>query len=142
MHGRNAKKACGASECYRKLFQLDQSHAKSKEERASKMKDEHPNIEENFEEEEDEDEMESGSSPLESTELYPGKVGIIRLVKLRTEMGNILRPTQRKFPLKLTPNYEQVVPETQKIPEVLTEHPELNTESYGTVPVSRSGTKN
>ncbi|GIX67048.1 DUF5641 domain-containing protein, partial [Caerostris darwini] len=72
-------------------------------------------------------------------ELYPGKDGIIRLAKLRTEKGNILRPIQRLYPMELTPNYEQVVPETQKVPEVVTEYPELNTDSNETVPVSRSG---
>ncbi|GIY42358.1 DUF1758 domain-containing protein [Caerostris darwini] len=49
------------------------------------------------------------------------------------------RPIQRLYPLELTPNYEQVVPETQKVPEVVTEYPELNTDSNETVPVSRSG---
>ncbi|GIY34960.1 bel12-ag transposon polyprotein [Caerostris darwini] len=72
-------------------------------------------------------------------ELYPGKDGIIRRAKLRTEKGNILRPIQRLYPMELTPNYEQVVPETQKVPEVVTEYPELNTDSNETVPVSRSG---
>ncbi|GIY20266.1 hypothetical protein CEXT_606401 [Caerostris extrusa] len=65
--------------------------------------------------------------------------GIIRLVKLRTEKGSILRPIQQLYPLELTPNYEQVVPETQKFPEVVTEYPELNIVSNETVPVSRSG---
>ncbi|GIY88959.1 uncharacterized protein CEXT_746271 [Caerostris extrusa] len=48
-------------------------------------------------------------------ELYPEKGEITRLVKLRIEKGNILRPIQRLYPLELTPNYEQVVPETQKV---------------------------
>ncbi|GIY10894.1 hypothetical protein CEXT_300001 [Caerostris extrusa] len=65
------RKACGASECCRKLFQLDQSHAKSKDGYFSKMKAEHPNTEENFEEEEEEDEKESGLS--ESSDDYPEK---------------------------------------------------------------------
>ncbi|GIY77103.1 hypothetical protein CEXT_751201 [Caerostris extrusa] len=72
-------------------------------------------------------------------EKYPGKDGIIRLVKLRTDKGNILRSIQRLYPIELTPNYEQVVPETQKVPEVVTEYPELSTDSNDTVPVSRSG---
>ncbi|GIY62763.1 hypothetical protein CDAR_84671 [Caerostris darwini] len=72
-------------------------------------------------------------------EKYPGKDGIIRLAKLRTEKGNILRPIQRLYPMELTPNYEQVVPETQKVPKVVTEYPELSTDSNETVPVSRSG---
>ncbi|GIY47159.1 uncharacterized protein CEXT_565251 [Caerostris extrusa] len=67
------------------------------------------------------------------------KDGIIRLAKLRTEKGNILRPIQRLYPMELTPNYVQVVPETQKVPEVVTEYPEINTDSNETVPVSRSG---
>ncbi|GIY98593.1 hypothetical protein CEXT_572961 [Caerostris extrusa] len=67
-------------------------------------------------------------------ELYPQKDGIIRLVKLRTEKENILRPIQRLYHLELTPNYEQVVPKTQKVPEVITEYPELNTDSNETVP--------
>ncbi|GIX79016.1 hypothetical protein CEXT_415441 [Caerostris extrusa] len=46
---------------------------------------------------------------------------------------------QRLYPMELTPNYEQVVPETQKDPEVVTEYPELNIDSNETVPVSRSG---
>ncbi|GIY84084.1 hypothetical protein CEXT_733971 [Caerostris extrusa] len=45
-------------------------------------------------------------------------------------------PIQRLYPLELTPNYEQVVPETQKDPEVVTEYPELNIDSNETVPVS------
>ncbi|GIY12650.1 uncharacterized protein CEXT_666791, partial [Caerostris extrusa] len=67
------------------------------------------------------------------------KDGIIRLVKLGTEKGNILRSIQRLYPKELTPNYEQVTPETQKVREVVTEYPELNTDSNETVPVSRSG---
>ncbi|GIY10888.1 hypothetical protein CEXT_299971 [Caerostris extrusa] len=151
------RKACGASECCRKLFQLDESQAKSNEEQyVSEMEDENSNTEEVTEEGVDEDEKDSGSSPSSDDypgkkglylrsedvkekkrkgrvlELYPGKDGIIRLVKLRTEKGNILRPIQRLYPLELKPNYEQVVLETQKVPEVLTEHPELNTESYET----------
>ncbi|GIY68571.1 hypothetical protein CEXT_347151 [Caerostris extrusa] len=59
--------------------------------------------------------------------------------EMRTEKGNILRAIQRLYPLEQTPNYEQVVPETQKVPEVVTEYPELNTDSNETVPVSRSG---
>ncbi|GFU10810.1 bel12-ag transposon polyprotein [Nephila pilipes] len=47
-------------------------------------------------------------------ELFPGKDGIIRLVKLRTEKGNVLRPIQRLYPLELKPNYEQVVSENRK----------------------------
>ncbi|GFT60919.1 uncharacterized protein NPIL_369381 [Nephila pilipes] len=62
-------------------------------------------------------------------ELFPGKDGIIRLVKLRTEKGNVLRPIQRLYPLELKPNYEQVVSENRKGPEVVTEYPELNTDS-------------
>ncbi|GFT86740.1 DUF5641 domain-containing protein, partial [Nephila pilipes] len=72
-------------------------------------------------------------------ELFPGKDGIIRLVKLRTEKGNILRPIQRLYPLELKPNYEQVVSENRKGPEVVTEYPELNTDSNKTVPVTSSG---
>ncbi|GFU37404.1 transposon Tf2-6 polyprotein [Nephila pilipes] len=72
-------------------------------------------------------------------ELFPGKDGIIRLVKLRTEKGNVLRPIQRLYPLELKPNYEQVVSENQKGPEVVTEYPELNTDSNKTVPVTSSG---
>ncbi|GFU41209.1 putative RNA-directed DNA polymerase from transposon X-element [Trichonephila clavipes] len=39
-------------------------------------------------------------------ELFPGKDGIIRLVKLRTERGDMLRPIQRLYPLEkcLEPN--------------------------------------
>ncbi|GFT83045.1 DUF5641 domain-containing protein [Nephila pilipes] len=72
-------------------------------------------------------------------ELFPGKDGIIRLVKLRTEKGNVLRPIQRLYPLELKPNYEQVVSENRKGPEVVTEYPELNTDSYKTVSVTSSG---
>ncbi|GFU16371.1 uncharacterized protein NPIL_603191 [Nephila pilipes] len=72
-------------------------------------------------------------------ELFPGKDGIIRLVKLRTEKGNVLRPIQRLYPLELKPNYEQVVSENWKVPEVVTEYPELNTDSNKTVPVTSSG---
>ncbi|GFU02186.1 DUF5641 domain-containing protein [Nephila pilipes] len=72
-------------------------------------------------------------------ELFPGKDGIIRLVKLRTEKGNVLRPIQRLYALELKPNYEQVVSENRKGPEVVTEYPELNTESNKTVPVTSSG---
>ncbi|GFT02338.1 bel12-ag transposon polyprotein [Nephila pilipes] len=68
-----------------------------------------------------------------------GKDGIIRLVKLRTEKGNVLRPIQRLYPLELKPNYEQVVSENWKVPEVVTEYPELNTDSNKTVPVTSSG---
>ncbi|GIY22645.1 uncharacterized protein CDAR_545521 [Caerostris darwini] len=49
------------------------------------------------------------------------------------------RPIQRLYPMELTPNYEQAVPETQKVPEVVTKYPELSTDSNETVPVSRSG---
>ncbi|GIY02702.1 reverse transcriptase [Caerostris darwini] len=49
------------------------------------------------------------------------------------------RPIQRLYPLELTPNYEQVVPETQKVPEVVTKYPQLSSDSNETVPVSRSG---
>ncbi|GFS29159.1 bel12-ag transposon polyprotein [Nephila pilipes] len=72
-------------------------------------------------------------------ELFSGKDGIIRLVKLRTEKGNVLRPIQRLYPLELKPNYEQVVSENRKGPEVVTEYPELNTDSNKTVPVTSSG---
>ncbi|GFT81375.1 uncharacterized protein NPIL_669821, partial [Nephila pilipes] len=72
-------------------------------------------------------------------ELFPGKDGIIRLIKLRTEKGNVLRPIQRLYPLELKPNYEQVVSENRKGPEVVTEYPELNTDSNKTVPVTSSG---
>ncbi|GFT23271.1 uncharacterized protein NPIL_648341, partial [Nephila pilipes] len=72
-------------------------------------------------------------------ELFPGKDGIIRLVKLRTEKGEVLRPIQRLYPLELKPNYEQVVSENRKGPEVVTEYPELNTNSNKTVPVTSSG---
>ncbi|GFT69290.1 bel12-ag transposon polyprotein, partial [Nephila pilipes] len=72
-------------------------------------------------------------------ELFPGKDGIIRLVKLRAEKGNVLRPIQRLYPLELKPNYEQVVSENRKGPEVVTEYPELNTDSNKTVPVTSSG---
>ncbi|GFS83261.1 bel12-ag transposon polyprotein [Nephila pilipes] len=72
-------------------------------------------------------------------ELFPGKDGIIRLVKLRTEKGNVLRPIQRLYPLELKPNYEQGVSENRKGPEVVTEYPELNTDSNKTVPVTSSG---
>ncbi|GFT38479.1 DUF5641 domain-containing protein [Nephila pilipes] len=71
-------------------------------------------------------------------ELFPGKDGIIRLIKLRTEKGNVLRPIQRLYPLELKPNYEQVVSENRKGPE-MTEYPELNTDSNKTVPVTSSG---
>ncbi|GFS57548.1 putative pro-pol polyprotein [Trichonephila clavipes] len=37
-------------------------------------------------------------------ELFPGKDGIIRLVKLRTERGDTLRPIQRLYPLEVTSN--------------------------------------
>ncbi|GIY38111.1 hypothetical protein CEXT_648841 [Caerostris extrusa] len=74
-----------------------------------------------------------------STGKISRKDGIIRLAKLRTEKENILRPIQRLHPMELTPNYEQVVPETQKVPEVVTEYPELSIDSNETVPVSRSG---
>ncbi|GFR12734.1 DUF5641 domain-containing protein [Trichonephila clavata] len=66
-------------------------------------------------------------------ELFPGKDGIIRLVKLQTERGDILRPIQRLYPLELTPKYE-----TQKVPEVVIEYSELNTNSNETVPVMRN----
>ncbi|GFS92079.1 bel12-ag transposon polyprotein [Nephila pilipes] len=72
-------------------------------------------------------------------ELFPGKDGIIRLVKLRTEKGNVLRPIQRLYPLELKPNCEQVVSKNRKGPEVVTEYPELNTDSNKTVPVTSSG---
>ncbi|GFU31915.1 bel12-ag transposon polyprotein [Nephila pilipes] len=74
-------------------------------------------------------------------ELFPGKDGIIRLVKLRTEKGNVLRPIQRVYLLELKPNYEQVVSENRKVLEVVTEYPELNTDSNKTVPVTSSGRK-
>ncbi|GFU04689.1 transposon Tf2-6 polyprotein [Nephila pilipes] len=61
-------------------------------------------------------------------ELFPGKDGIIRLVKLRTEKGNVLRPIQRLYPLEMKPNYEQIVSENRKGPEVVTEYPELNSD--------------
>ncbi|GFU25871.1 protein kinase C-binding protein 1 [Nephila pilipes] len=67
-------------------------------------------------------------------ELFPGKDGIIRLVELRTEKGNVLRPIERLYPLELKLNYEQVVSENRKGPEVVTEYPELNTDSNKTVP--------
>ncbi|GFU36687.1 uncharacterized protein K02A2.6 [Nephila pilipes] len=67
------------------------------------------------------------------------KDGIIRLVKHRTEKRNVLRPIQRLYPLELKPNYEQVVSENRKGPEVVTEYPELNTDSNKTVPVTSSG---
>lgn len=35
-------------------------------------------------------------------ELFPGKDGIVRLVKLRTKSGDILRPIQRLIPLEVT----------------------------------------
>ncbi|GFS97839.1 uncharacterized protein NPIL_208701 [Nephila pilipes] len=41
--------------------------------------------------------------------------------------------------IKLTLNYEQIVLENQKAPEVVTEYPELNTDSNKTVLVTRSG---
>ncbi|GFT14614.1 bel12-ag transposon polyprotein [Nephila pilipes] len=63
----------------------------------------------------------------------------IILVKLRTEKGNVLRPIQRLYPLELKPNYEQVVSENRKGPEVVTEYPELNTDSNKTVPMTSSG---
>ncbi|GFT88165.1 hypothetical protein NPIL_637551 [Nephila pilipes] len=72
-------------------------------------------------------------------ELFPGKEGIIRLVKLRTETGNVLRSIQRLYPLELKPNYEQVVSENRKVPEVVTEYPEVYTDSNKTVPVTSSG---
>ncbi|GFS68262.1 transposon Tf2-6 polyprotein [Nephila pilipes] len=72
-------------------------------------------------------------------ELFPGKDEIIRLVKLRTEKGNVLRPNQRLYPLELKPNYEQFVSENRKGPDVVTEYPELNTDSIKTVPVTSSG---
>ncbi|GFS29148.1 bel12-ag transposon polyprotein [Nephila pilipes] len=72
-------------------------------------------------------------------EPFPGKDGIIRLVKLRTEKGNVLRPIQRLYPLELKPNYEQVVSENRKVPEVVTEYPELNTDCIKIVPVTSSG---
>ncbi|GFT91044.1 bel12-ag transposon polyprotein [Nephila pilipes] len=72
-------------------------------------------------------------------ELFPGKDGIIRLVKLRTEKGNVLRPIQRLYPLELKPNYEHVVSENRKVLEVVTEYPELNTDSNKTVLVTSSG---
>ncbi|GIY87308.1 hypothetical protein CDAR_431151 [Caerostris darwini] len=160
------RKACEASACCRKLFQLDESHAKSNEEQhVSKMEDEDQNTEGVTEEEVDEYEKKSGSSPSGDDypgkkglylrfknvkqikrkgrvlELYPGKDEFIRLVKLRTEKGNILRPIQRLYPLELTPNYQQVVPETQKVSEVVTEYSELNPDSYETARVFRQDEK-
>ncbi|GIX79701.1 hypothetical protein CEXT_235731 [Caerostris extrusa] len=41
--------------------------------------------------------------------------------------------------MELTPDYEQVIPETQKVPEVVTDtdpDPELNTDSKETVPIA------
>ncbi|GFW80234.1 nose resistant to fluoxetine protein 6 [Trichonephila clavipes] len=38
-------------------------------------------------------------------ELFPGKDGIIRLVKSRTESGDMLRPIQRLYPLEVTSNH-------------------------------------
>ncbi|GIY98594.1 hypothetical protein CEXT_572971 [Caerostris extrusa] len=57
MHGRNAK-SLQASECCRKLFQLDESYAKSNKEHVSKTKDKIPSSEERRREEEDEEEEE------------------------------------------------------------------------------------
>ncbi|GFT12828.1 uncharacterized protein K02A2.6 [Nephila pilipes] len=74
-----------------------------------------------------------------STGPFAGKDGIIRLVKLRIEKGNVLRPIQQLYPFQLKPNYEQVVSENRKVPEVVTEYPELNTDSYKIVPVTSSG---
>ncbi|GFS89056.1 bel12-ag transposon polyprotein [Nephila pilipes] len=59
--------------------------------------------------------------------------------KLRTEKRNVLRPIERLYPLELKPNYEQVVSENRKGPEVITEYPELNTDFNKTVPVTSSG---
>ncbi|GFW12939.1 bel12-ag transposon polyprotein [Trichonephila clavipes] len=42
-------------------------------------------------------------------ELFPGKDGIIRLVKLRTGRGDMLRPIQRLYPLEVTSNHCQVI---------------------------------
>ncbi|GFS75338.1 hypothetical protein NPIL_126011 [Nephila pilipes] len=53
--------------------------------------------------------------------------------------GNVLRPIQRLYPLELKPNYEQVISENRKGPEVVTEYPELNTDSNKIVPVTSSG---
>ncbi|GFT52326.1 hypothetical protein NPIL_215531 [Nephila pilipes] len=72
-------------------------------------------------------------------ELFPGRDGIIRFVELRTENGNTLRPIKRLYPLELKPNLEHVVSKNQKVPEVVTEYPELNTDSNKTVPMTRSG---
>ncbi|GIY28004.1 uncharacterized protein CDAR_425181 [Caerostris darwini] len=71
-----------------------------------------------------------------SKEQWPKSAVNINKKEVETEKR---KPIQRLYPLELTPNYEQVVTETQKVPEVVTEYPELNTDSNETVPVSRSG---
>lgn len=38
--------------------------------------------------------------------LFPGKDGIVRLVKLKTSKGDLLRPIQRLYPLELTKEHE------------------------------------
>ena len=40
-------------------------------------------------------------------ELFPSKDGTIRLVKLRTSKGILLRPVQRLYPLEITQEFEQ-----------------------------------
>lgn len=59
-------------------------------------------------------------------ELFPGKDGIVRLVKLRTPKGNMLRPIQRLYPMESTPNPEQDLLETWMDSEVVTENPEFS----------------
>ncbi|GFU05929.1 transposon Tf2-6 polyprotein [Nephila pilipes] len=83
--------------------------------------------------------QEAALAARKSTRAFSGKDGIIRLVKLRTEKGNALRPIQRLYPLEMKPNYEKVVSENRKGLEVVTEYPELNTDSNKTVPVTSSG---
>ncbi|GIY55237.1 uncharacterized protein CEXT_333181 [Caerostris extrusa] len=58
---------------------------------------------------------------------------------LSMPVRQLMRSIQRLYPMELTPNYEQVAPETQKVLEVVAEYHELNTDSNETVPVSRSG---
>ncbi|GIY88993.1 hypothetical protein CDAR_510061 [Caerostris darwini] len=69
------RKACGASECCRKLFLLDESYAKSNKEHASKMEDKPQTSEERRREEEDVEEEEDESESSSFGDDYPKSAG-------------------------------------------------------------------
>lgn len=57
-------------------------------------------------------------------ELFPGKDGVVRLVKLKTLKGNVLRPVQRLYPLEIKNEHEPVISDHKTVPDQ--EPPELS----------------